>query len=108
MTEKLVVFCTCASPDEAEKIARTLVEKQLAACVNILPAVRSIYRWQGNVEDTTEVLLLIKTRQAVYPDLEKEIRKLHSYSAPEIVAIVIDRGSAAYLDWIAAETSAIQ
>ena len=108
MTEKLVVFCTCASPEEAEKIARTLVEKQLAACVNILPAVRSIYRWQGKVEDTTEVLLLIKTRQAVYPDLEKEIRKLHSYSAPEIVAIVIDRGSAAYLDWIAAETSAIQ
>ena len=100
MTDKLVVLCTCGSPDEAEKIARHLVEKQLAACVNVVPGIRSIYRWQGKVVDATEVLLIIKTRQDLFEPLRAEITAVHSYEVPEIIALPIGDGSEAYLSWL--------
>jgi len=101
MTDKIVVLSTCASSEEAERIARTLVEKKLAACVNILPAVRSIYRWKGAIEDDQETLLLIKTSRALFGDLRVEIQKLHSYEVPEAIAIPIVDGLERYLTWMA-------
>ncbi len=104
-TDKLVVLCTASSPEEAERIARAVVAKQYAACVSILPGVRSIYRWQGAVEDATESMLVIKTRQASYAALEREIRALHSYTTPEIIALPVSLGAESYLAWIDGETS---
>jgi len=101
MTDKIVVLSTCASPEDAGKIARTLVEKRLAACVNILPAVRSIYRWKGAIEDDQETLLLIKSSRALFNDLSAEIERLHSYEIPEAIAIPIVDGLERYLDWMA-------
>ena len=101
MTDKIVVLSTCASPEEAEKIARALVEKKLAACVNILPAVRSIYRWKGAIEDDQETLLLIKSSRALFGELRAEIEKLHSYEVPEAIAIPIVDGLERYLEWMA-------
>ena len=101
MTDKIVVLSTCASSEEAERIARTLVEKKLAACVNILPAVRSIYRWKGAIEDDQETLLLIKTSRALFGELRVEIQKLHSYEVPEAIAIPIVDGLERYLKWMA-------
>ena len=101
MTDKIVVLSTCASPEEAGKIARTLVEKRLAACVNILPAVRSIYRWKGAIEDDQETLLLIKSSRALFGELRAEIQKLHSYEIPEAIAIPIVDGLERYLEWMA-------
>jgi len=100
MTDKIVVLCTCASPEEAGKIARTLVEKRLAACVNILPAVRSIYRWKDAIEDDPETLLLIKSSRALFNELRAEIEKLHSYEVPEAIAIPIVDGLERYLEWM--------
>ena len=101
MTDKIVVLSTCASSEEAEKIARALVEKKLAACVNILPAVRSIYRWKGAIEDDQETLLLIKSSRALFGELRAEIQKLHSYEIPEAIAIPIVDGLERYLKWMA-------
>jgi periplasmic divalent cation tolerance protein len=101
MTDKIVVLSTCASSEEAERIARTLVEKKLAACVNILPAVRSIYRWKGAIEDDQETLLLIKSSRALFGELRAEIQKLHSYEIPEAIAIPIVDGLERYLEWMA-------
>ena len=95
-----VVLVTVGSEDEASKIARSLVEERLAACVNIVPGVRSIYRWQGAVEDESEVLVLIKASADSLEDLEKRVLALHSYEVPEILALPIDRGSEAYLAWL--------
>lgn len=93
-------------PDEqmAEKIARRLVEQGLVACVNILPAVRSIYRWQGVVEEAVELTLMIKTVQSRYAEVEQAIKAMHSYDVPEIIALPIAEGLPAYLDWIAKTT----
>ncbi|MBI4905318.1 MAG: divalent-cation tolerance protein CutA [Acidobacteria bacterium] len=104
----MVVLCNCGSLEEARKIAQGVVEKQLAACVNIVPGVHSIYRWQGSVEEASEFLLIIKTRDTVYTNLEEEIRRLHSYTVPEIIALPVERGFRAYLDWIGGETMQIQ
>jgi periplasmic divalent cation tolerance protein len=101
----VVVLCNCSSAEEAQRIARLLVEKRLAACVNIIPAIRSIYRWQGAVEEATEHMMVIKTRAERYEALQEEIRELHSYSVPEIIALPIEHGSASYLDWIDQETT---
>jgi len=101
MTDKIVVLSTCASPEEAEKIARALVEKKLAACVNILPAVRSIYHWKGAIEDDRETLLLIKSSRALFGELRAEIEKLNSYETPEAIAIPIVDGLERYLEWMA-------
>ena len=106
MTDKIVVLSTCASSEEAERIARTLVEKKLAACVNILPAVRSIYRWKGAIEDDQETLLLIKTSRALFGDLRVEIQKHHSYEVPEVIAVPIVDGSEGYLEWLDRELAA--
>ena len=100
MTDKRIVLSTAGSVEEARKIARYLVENQLAACVNIVPQIESIYRWQGRVESSSEWLLLIKTSSGNVPSVEDAIRELHSYDLPECIAIVIDGGSSEYLDWI--------
>ena len=100
MTDKRVVLSTAGSEDEARKIAHHLVENQLAACVNIVPAVESIYRWQGKVESAREWLLLVKTTADKFPAVRDAIRQLHSYDLPECIAIDIEGGSAEYLQWI--------
>ena len=100
MTDKRLVLSTAGSQEEARKIAKALVEAHLAACVNIVPRVESIYRWEGKVESTAEWLLLIKTTSAAFPRLRKAIKELHSYEVPECIALVIDDGSASYLKWL--------
>ena len=100
MTDKRVVLTTCGSLEEARQIAQALVERRLAACVNILPQVESIYRWKGEVETAPEWLLVIKTLAGVFDQLRETIAKLHSYEVPECIEIEITEGSAAFLNWI--------
>ena len=100
MTDKRIVLSTAGSTEEAHRIARYLVENRLAACVNIVPQIESIYRWQGKVESSSEWLLLIKTTSGNVPAVEDAIRELHSYDLPECIAIAIEGGSSEYLDWI--------
>ena len=95
-----IIFCTCPDKKTAESIARQLVEAQLAACINILPSVTSVYQWQGEIETAQEHLLLIKSRNDKYPELENRIQALHPYELPEIVAVSIDHGLPDYLKWI--------
>jgi periplasmic divalent cation tolerance protein len=101
MTDKILVLVTCGPAKEARRIALSLVELRLAACVNILEApVRSIYRWKGRVESTKEMLLVIKSSRKQFAKLERAIKKIHSYDVPEIIALPIERGSREYLSWI--------
>lgn len=100
MSCDLVVFVTTATHEEAASIANTLVTERLAACVNIIPAVESVYRWEGKVTRDREALMIIKTTDERYPEVERRIKELHSYSTPEVIALKIDRGSAGYLDWL--------
>ena|ERR1700722_3709897 len=100
MTDKRIVLCTAGSEEEARKIARHVVEQRLAACVNIVPQIESIYRWQGKMESAREWLLLIKTTVENFPDVRDAIRGLHSYELPECISINVEDGSAAYLEWI--------
>lgn len=100
MDDFIVVYVTAGSADEAEHLAQTLVEERLAACVNRLKSVRSIYRWQGQVEQSDEELLIIKTRKNLFSLLEKRVRELHSYSVPEVIALPVIAGSAGYLNWL--------
>lgn len=100
MTDKIVVFSTCSSREEAARIARDLVESRLAACVNMIPAVNSVYRWQGAVEEAEEVALIVKSSRALFEPLRARIEKLSSYTTPEIVALPIVEGSEAYLHWM--------
>ena len=100
----LIVITNTPDRDVALKIARALIERKLAACVNILPECTSIYRWQGKLETATEVPLMIKTRAAIYDDVEAAIKSLHPYELPEIVAVPIERGLPDFLEWINAET----
>jgi periplasmic divalent cation tolerance protein len=106
MTDKVVVLVTAASLKEARKIARGLVEARLAACVNVVPPVESIYRWQGKIENSRERLLVIKTAREIFAEVEAEIRKLHSYTNPEIICLPIVDGSREYLDWLAQSVKA--
>jgi periplasmic divalent cation tolerance protein len=100
-SDKLVVLTNCASRKEAQKIARTLVEKRLAACVNISASpVESIYRWKGKIEKAKEFVVAIKTSRARFAAVERTIQELHSYDVPEIVALPIAAGSRAYLSWL--------
>ncbi|RMD70190.1 MAG: divalent-cation tolerance protein CutA [Gammaproteobacteria bacterium] len=101
----LLVFNTCPDEDTARRIARTLVEQRLAACVNILPGLSSIYAWKGDIEEGEECLLLIKTREEAYGALEKTLQSLHPYELPEIVAVPIAKGLPPYLQWIQESTS---
>lgn len=100
----LLVLCNCPDSDIAARIARALVEARLAACVNVLAPCQSIYRWEGAVETATETPLLIKTTRERYSALEAEVRALHPYEVPEIIALPIERGLPSYLGWVAAET----
>ena len=102
----LVVLTNLPNHDAAEKMARFLVESQLAACVNVLSPCRSIYRWKGSVEEADEVPLLIKTTEARYSDLEAAIREQHPYEIPEIIALSVVNGLPDYLAWLVAETEA--
>jgi periplasmic divalent cation tolerance protein len=103
MTDKIVVFSACDSEDLAARLARHLVEQRLAACVNILPGARSIYRWKDKLEDTAEFLLVIKTRRDLFAALSAELGKIHTYEIPEVIALPIVDGAEAYLDWLERE-----
>jgi periplasmic divalent cation tolerance protein len=108
MTDKIVVLSTCDSEEQAALLARHLVEQRLAACVNILPHVRSIYRWDNKVEDSGEWMLVIKSRRDLFAALRAEIERLHSYETPEIIAMPVVDGSPAYLGWLDHELKAAE
>lgn len=99
MTEAIFVMVSCRE-DEAQSIAQPLIEEKLAACVSIIPAIKSMYIWQGKFCQEQESLLLIKTNRASLSDLEKRIKALHSYTVPEILALPIDQGHKPYLEWL--------
>ncbi|MGA2463129.1 MAG: divalent-cation tolerance protein CutA [Thermodesulfobacteriota bacterium] len=105
MPECIVVFVTCGSEEEALKIAHSLVEERLAACVNLVSPVRSIYRWEGKIWDEKEWILFIKTQKERFEELEKKVKSLHSYSVPEIIGLPIVEGSSSYLQWLLEETT---
>jgi len=105
MTDKIVVFSACSSQEEARTLARHLVEARVAACVNVIPGAFSVFRWEGKIDEASEWLLIIKTVRARLDDLKSELRRMHSYSVPEVVAIPIVDGSEDYLDWVESEVS---
>jgi len=98
--EALVVFVTAQTEEEAAKIARALVEGQLAGCINIIKPIRSIYSWQGKIEDDAEVLMIVKTQKSLFTSLKNRIKELHSYTVPEIIALPVVAGSEDYLKWL--------
>ena len=100
MTDKVLVLTTAGSEQEARKIANELVERKLAACVNIVPRIQSVYRWEGKVESAEEFLLIIKTAKTRTEDVKVAIRELHSYDLPECIVISIESGSEKYLKWM--------
>ncbi|HTB96748.1 MAG TPA: divalent-cation tolerance protein CutA [Terracidiphilus sp.] len=97
-----LVLTTTSDPDEAARVARTLVEERLVACATVLPAVQSIFRWQGEIESATETLLLLKTSAEQLTALEERLHVLHSYTTPEFLVLPIHSGSRSYLDWLQA------
>ena len=102
-SELIVVIMTAANSEEAERIAEALVDARLAACVQVLPEIRSVYRWKGEVARDTEVLLLAKTVRAKFDKLEQAVRAIHSYETPAIVALPVTAGSEPYLNWLVSE-----
>lgn len=100
MTDKIVVFNTCNSEEEARRVAGELVERRLAACVQIIPGMRSVYQWQGKIEEDTEYLLLIKSRRDLFDALSRAVRLVHSYEVPELVATPVVAGLGDYLGWM--------
>jgi periplasmic divalent cation tolerance protein len=98
--DAIVVFMTAANGEEAARLADMLVGANLAACVQILPGIESVYRWEGKIERQSEVLLLAKTKKWKFDELEREVRALHSYDTPEIIAVPVTAGSAPYLAWL--------
>ena len=102
MTDKIVVLSTCATGEEAEKLARLLVEQRLAACVNVIPGIRSYYRWKGAGEADGECLLIMKSSRDLFGSLTAALEKAHSYEVPEALAIPIVDGAANYLNWLGA------
>ena len=103
--DAIVVFLTAANGEEATRLADMLVGAHLAACVQILPEMESVYRWQGKIERSSEVLLLVKTTRGKFDELEREVRALHSYETPEIIAVPVVVGSGPYLEWLIAATN---
>jgi periplasmic divalent cation tolerance protein len=102
MTDKIVILSTCATEDEAERLARVLLDARLAACVNVIPRVRSFYRWKGEVETADECLLLIKSSRPLFEALKAALEKAHSYEVPEVIAVPVVEGAANYLGWLEA------
>ena len=100
----VLLYVTASSRDEARKIGRTLVEERLAACVNILDKMVSIYHWRGKIEEANEIVLLVKTREELFPKAEKRIKELHSYDNPCVIQIPVTNGSKEYLDWVEEST----
>ena len=100
MTDKIVVLSTCGSEEEAAKVAQRLLDRRLAACVSIVPRVRSFYRWKGAVESGEEWLLLIKSSRPLFELLRTELEQVHTYEVPEILALPVVEGATAYLDWL--------
>jgi periplasmic divalent cation tolerance protein len=100
MTNARIILTTAGSKEEASKIAHALVERRLAACVNIVPQIKSVYRWQGKVETAHEWLLLIKTQAELFERIRDAVKELHSYELPECVMLEVTAGSQEYLDWI--------
>lgn len=105
-TETLIVLCTFPSETKARQIGAALVEKQVAACVNIVPGVTSIYRWEGKVHEDAEVLAVIKTKREAYDRLEAAILDLHPYDVPEVIAVPVEKGSEKYLEWVIGQVRA--
>lgn len=105
MEQVSIILVTAGSEEEAAKIGHALVEEKLAACANIVPVIRSIYRWKGKIHDEKECLLLIKTRTSLFAALRDRVRALHSYETPEIVAFPVEQGLPDYLNWVIAETA---
>lgn len=101
MTDAIVVLVTASSAEEGARIGGALVAERLAACVNLVGPIRSIYQWQGRVHDEAETLLIIKTARDRFDALDRRVRELHSYDVPEVIAIPVEQGSLPYLDWIA-------
>jgi len=107
MTDVLVVLVTGPDAAQAAALARALVEERLAACGNVVPAIRSIYRWEGKVQDESEALLLLKTTRARFPALRERVLAMHPYRVPEVVALPVEAGAEPYLAWVAGETRPI-
>jgi periplasmic divalent cation tolerance protein len=103
--EALLVFTNMPDRDSATKLARALVEQRLAACVNVLAPCTSVYRWKGDIDEAQEVPVLIKTRAARYPEVERAIQSLHPYELPEVIAVPVVRGLPEYLEWVGEETA---
>ena len=103
--DNCVIYCTVPNDFSANLIASTLIDENLAACVNIVPSVTSVYKWEGSVQTDSELLLIIKTQQSKFNDVEKRIKELHENSIPEIIALPIIKGSEEYQNWIIKETS---
>ena len=104
-TRLIACYCACPDAGTATRIARALVDERLAACVNVLPTMHSVYRWRGAVEHADEMMLLIKTRADRLPALSARLQVLHPYELPELLAVEVAGGLPAYLDWIAAQTT---
>jgi periplasmic divalent cation tolerance protein len=100
MTDQIVVLSTCATEADAERLARALVEARLAACVNVVPGVRSFYHWKGEIQSGVEYLLIMKTSRELFPALSAEVTKLHPYEVPELLALPVVDGAKDYLDWL--------
>jgi len=100
MTDKIVVFSACSTLDEARRIAKKLIEDHLAACVNVMPGVRSFFRWKGVIEEADECLLVIKSSRDLLDRLRLELEKAHTYEVPEVVAVPIVAGAPNYLNWL--------
>jgi periplasmic divalent cation tolerance protein len=103
--DAIIVLVTAADAEEAARLGRTLVDERLVACANVIGPIRSIYRWEGRIEDTAEHLLILKARARDAAALDARVRALHSYAVPEVLALPVRAGSAAYLAWLAGETN---
>jgi periplasmic divalent cation tolerance protein len=103
----MVVFITTSSYEEARKIADTLVDRKKAACVNIVPRVNSLFRWEGKIEEAEESLMMVKTRAELFPDIISLVKSVHSYEVPEIIALPIVEGNPDYMEWLKKETGGI-
>lgn len=98
--EEIVIIITASNEEEATKIARALLEEKLVACVNIHPKIRSLYWWEGKIQDEGEAMMVIKTRKALFKEIVEKVKKIHSYTVPEVISLPIIEGSEDYLKWI--------